>query len=126
MDWEDAGSAAFDKYFNCYRKSGDHDEAQELAEEHFTIMMEDAGIGIETFWYEDIAVASLVSVATGFVRKYERIEKEHGDVPPKNFMGPCHTWFDDILSDALEIHQDGRLSDIKDEFEAVAQTALGN
>jgi len=119
MGWEEAGRRAFNRYFNWYNKSEDHDESQELAGGEIESAMEDAGIEIESMWQEDLPVDAWIGVATGFMRAYKGIEKEVGYAPSEDFMGALHTWFSDSMFNANEFHQDSRLESLIDEFNQI-------
>jgi hypothetical protein len=116
MSWEEAGRRAFNRYFNVYRKTEDHDDGQELAGDEIANAMIDAGIEIENLWYEELPVDAWLGVFKGFSDAYKNIEKEVGYEPSELFMGPVHTWFSDAMFYSNEVHQDPRLEGLIEEF----------
>ena len=116
MDWEEIGKRAFNRYFNTFNKFEDHDDSQEFAGEEIESAMDDAGIEIESMWYEDLPVDAWVDLATGFMSAYKGIEKEVGYAPSEDFMGALHTWFSDCMFTANEYHKDAQLDSLLDEF----------
>ena len=47
MDWTEIGEKAFNRYFNMYRKTESHDDAQEMVEDDINGVIEDAGIELD-------------------------------------------------------------------------------
>ena len=115
-NWEEAGKRAFNRYFNVYRKTENHDDSQELAEAEITSAMIDSGIEIENLWYEELPVEAWVGIFKGFTEAYKNIEKEVGYEPSEDFMGPAHTWFCDAMFYSNEVHQDSTLEGLIEEF----------
>ena len=116
MDWEEIGKRAFNRYFNWFRKTEDHDESQKLAGGEIEGAMDDEGIEIEYTWYADLPVDAWIGVATGFMSAYQGIEKEVGYAPSDDLMGPMHTWFSDCMYEATLEHEDAKLQALLDEF----------
>ena len=116
MDWEETGTRAFNRYFNWYNKTMDHDESQELAGGEIEGAMDDEGIEIESMWYEDLPVDAWIGVATGFIDAYKNVEKEVGYPVSGDLMGPMHTWFSDCMFTANGYYNDAKLGSLLDEF----------
>ncbi|MDC0993788.1 hypothetical protein OAS14_05480 [Alphaproteobacteria bacterium] len=111
-DWEEAGKRAFNRYFNMFDKTENHDDSQEMAAGEIESVMADAGIEIKSFWYEDLPADALVGVATGFINAYKYVSHDVGYVPSEDFMGAVHTWFSDCMHAANAEHQDARLESL--------------
>jgi len=106
VDWNDVGKRAFNQYFNWYRKSENHDECQELANEEIANAMEDIGIDIETNWEVDLDKEKVKSVIQSFAEKMRDIHEEVGYKVGGVLLWPMHTWIIDKLYDAKEKHND--------------------
>lgn len=115
-DWEEAGKRAFNRYFNMFDKTENHDDSQEMAAGEIETVMADAGIEIKSSWYEDLPADVLVGVVTGFINAYKYIPHEVGYAPSKDFMGVVHTWFSDCIHAANANHQDARLVSLIEKF----------
>lgn len=116
MDWEETGLHAFNRYFNWYRKTENHDQCQELSGEEIENAMDDEGIEIENSWYEDLPLDAWVGVATGFIDAYKNVENEVGHPVSGDLLGPMHTWFSTCMYDATLQHEDAKLQALLDEF----------
>ena len=115
-EWEETGKRAFNRYFNMFDKTENHDDSQEVAAGEIEIAMVDAGIEIENFWYEDLPADAWAGVATGFIDAYKYVSQQVGYAPSKDFMGAVHTWFSDCMHAANAGHQDARLESLINRF----------
>ena len=115
-DWEETGKRAFNRYFNMFDKTENHDDSQEMAAGEIESAMADASIEIKSSWYEDLPADALVGVVTGFINAYKYIPHEVGYAPSKDFMGVVHTWFSDCIHAANANHQDARLVSLIEKF----------
>ena len=107
MDWTAKGERAFNLYFNTYRKTESHDEAQETVMEDIGYDFEDAGIELENIWYEDEQVPeeSVIQFGIAFAKKIKGINDELGYEVDANLLAVMQNWLDSVVNGCSE-HKD--------------------
>ena len=107
MDWTSIGERAFNLYFNTYKKTESHDDAQEAVMENIGYDLEDAGVELENLWYEDeqIAEESIIQFGIAFVNKMKVINDEVGYEVDGDLLAVMHTWLDGVVIGCSE-HKD--------------------
>ena len=116
VDWEDVGKRAFNWYFNCYRKSENHDECQDLADEEIANAMENFGVDVKTNWEVDLDKEQVKIVIQSFGEKMRDIHDEVGYKVGGVLLWPMHTWITEKLSNAKEKHNDEKYFRDLDDF----------
>lgn len=107
MNWTEIGERAFNQYFNMFRKTESHDDAQEMVDDDITGAIEDAGIELEWAWYEDdqIPQEAIIEFGIAFVNKMKGINEEVGYEVDGDLLGAMHTWLDGVTHQCAE-HKD--------------------
>ena len=111
VDWEEVGKRAFNQYFNCYRKSENHEESQELADGEIITAMENIGDDIETIWEFYLDKEKVEIVIQNFGEKMRDIHEEVGYKVSGELLRPMHTWLSDKLYEA-QMHHNYEFEDL--------------
>ena len=104
MDWTEIGEKAFNRYFNMYRKTESHDDAQEMVEDDISGAIEDAGIELDNLWYEDeqIPEEAIIEFGIAFMNKMNGINEEVSYEVNEDLLGAMHTWLDGVTHQCAE------------------------
>ena len=107
MNWTEIGEKAFNWYFNMYRKTESHDEAQEMAEDTILAALDEAGIELDNIWYEDeqIPEEAIIEFGIAFLNKMKGINEEVGYEVDGELLAVMHTWLDGVTHQCAE-HKD--------------------
>ena len=107
MNWTEIGERAFNQYFNTYRKTESHDDAQEVVMDDIGYDIEDAGIELDNLWYEDeqIPEEAIIEFGIAFLNKMKGINEEVGYEVDGELLAVMHTWLDGVTHQCAE-HKD--------------------
>lgn len=107
MNWTEIGEKAFNRYFNMYRKTDSHDDAQEAAMGEAEYAIDEAGIELDNLWYEDeqIPEEAIIEFGIAFLNKMKGINEEVGYEVDGDFLAVMHTWLDGVTYQCNE-HKD--------------------
>ena len=107
MNWTEIGEKAFNWYFNMYRKTESHDEAQDMVEDDILYALEDADIELENLWYQDEQVPeeAIIEFGIAFLNKMKGINEEVGYEVDGELLAVMHTWLDGVTHQCAE-HKD--------------------
>ena len=126
MDWNEIGNRAFNRYFNCYRKTENHDECQELADDEITGAMDDVGINFSTNWSIDLPQDILILVIKSIAERMRDVPQEVGYQISGDFLWPMHTWISNKLYEAEDAYGKNSFKDLNKFINAELPKFLSN